>query len=206
MIRFDRLLFNVMFGITIPLLCFILFWWGTFIFTNDQKTIILAAMSGLGLGIIISILIKLISKPDIYRLPVPVLILVYLFYNVVMFAMFMGVPFFHLLLGVGAGYYWAKYIEQHKEITSHATEIRRISLFASVVIAIVCFFSASIALLNQSTASELRSMFRLPFSLTRTSLLILIVTGGLLMIVGQYLLVKITMSKTLKGNENKKTS
>ncbi len=200
MIRFDRLLFNVLFGIAIPILCFIVFWWGTFIFTNDQKIIIIASLTGLAIGILISLLIKFINKPDIYGLSEPVLILVYMFYNGILFAMFMGIPFFHLFLGIIAGYYWAKYIINHKGITDYKREIRRISVFASVITGIVCIFSAAVALLSKSTLSELKHMFHLPFELTRPLLIAFLISGGLLMIVVQYLLVKIIMKKTLSGN------
>ena len=200
MIKFDKLLFNIMFGIAIPLLCFILSWWTAFIFTDDIKIIKIAALSGLSVGIVISLLIKLISKPHYYELSVPVLILVYLFYNGVLFAMFMGIPVFHLILGITAGYYWAKYVIHHKEITNYKLEIRRISVFATLVTGIVCFFSASIALLSNSTAEDLKGMLRLPFDITIPLLIAFILTGGILMIVIQYLLVKLTMRKTLHGN------
>ncbi len=206
MIRFDKLLFNVLFGIAIPILCFIIFWWGTFIFTNDQKIIIIASLTGLGVGILISLLIKFINKPDIYQLSKPVLILVYLFYNGILFTMFMGIPFFHIFLGIIAGYYWAKYMTHHEEITDYKREIRRVSVFASSVIGIVCMFSAAVALISKSTTSDLKLMFNLPFDISRPMLIAFIVTGGLLMIVVQYLLVKVTMEKTLSANKNRKTS
>jgi hypothetical protein len=200
MMKFDRLLFNVLFGITMPLFCFILSWWGTFIFTGDQKTIIIASLSGLGIGIIISLLIKLTRKPDIYGLPIPVLIMIYLFYNALLFAMFMGIPFFHLFPGIIAGYYWAKYMILHKEPKNYDTEIRRIQVFCSIIIGLVCIASASVALLSKSTASELKHMFHLPFEITRPLLIVFVIAGGLLMIVIQYLLVKVTMKSTLSDN------
>jgi hypothetical protein len=200
MIRFDKLLFNVLFGISIPFFCFLVSWWGTFIITHDQNIIIIASFSGLGIGIIISLMIKLVSKPDIYGLSIPVLIMVYLFYNGVLFAMFMGIPFFHLFLGIIAGYYWAKYLINHKKITDYKREIRRISLFTSIVIGIVCMFSALVALINKSTIGDLKLMFNLPFDISRPMLIAFIVTGGILLIIVQYMLVKVTMKKTLQIN------
>jgi hypothetical protein len=200
MIKFDRLLFTVLFGIAIPLFCFIISWWGTFIITGDQKTIIIASLSGLGIGIIISLLIKLTRKPDIYKLPIPVLIMVYLFYNVLLFGMFMGIPFFHLFLGIIAGYYRAKYMILHMEPKDYDKEIRRIRVFCSVIIGLVCISSASLALLSKSTASEVKHMFHLPFEISRSLLMVFVITGGFLMIVIQYLLVKVTMKNTLSDN------
>jgi hypothetical protein len=193
----DRFIFSILFGITIPLISFILSWWTAFVFTGDLKIIKISALSGLAAGIIISFFYKIINKPDIYGLSVPVLILVYLFYNAVLFAMFMGVPFFHLLLGIAAGYYWSKYIRYHKEITNYRAEIQRISIFTSLITGVVCLFSASIALLNKSTTSDLKGMFRLPFEISQSMLVILLITGGFAMVVVQYILVKVIMKKTL---------
>lgn len=197
MMKFDRLLFNVLFGITIPVLFFIISWWCTFIFINDQKIIIIASLSGLVTGIIVDVLFKLMKKPDIYGLSKTVLILIYLFYNGILFGMFMGVPFFHLVPGIIAGYYQAKCMIHHNKLTNYTKEIQRMSLFASAIIGIVCLFSGTIAFTNKSTASELRSMFHLPFELSQALLVFLIVTGGILMIVAEYFLVKFTMKKTL---------
>jgi hypothetical protein len=200
MIKFDRLLFSVLFGIAVPLFCFILSWWGTFIFTSDQRIIIIAALSGLCVGIIISILIKLICRPKIYGLSGPLLIIVYLFYNCILFAMFMGIPFFHLFLGIVAGYYWAKYLIHHTEITDYKKEIQRISIFAAAITGLICVASASIALITESTAREIQSMFNLPFDISRPLLVTSVIAGGILMIAVQYLLVKFTMKRTLSKN------
>jgi hypothetical protein len=197
MIKFDRLLFSVLFGIAIPILCFITSWWGTFFFTSDHNIIRIAALSGLCIGIVISIFIKLISKPEIYGLSKPVLIIVYLFYNCILFAMFMGIPFFHLFLGIIAGYYWTKYMTHHIEITDYKKEIQRISVFASAVTGLICIASASIALITRSAASEIQSMFNLRFDISRPLLVTSVIAGGILLIAVQYLLVKLTMQKTL---------
>lgn len=200
MIRFDKLLFTVLFGITIPIFCFIISWWGTFVFTADLKIIKVAALSGLCVGIIISILIKLIARPEIYGLSKPVLILTYLFYNLILFTMFMGIPFFHLGLGVLAGYYRANYLIHHIEITDYKKEIQRISIFASAVTGFVCIASASVALISKSTAGDLQGMFNLQFEISRPLLVTFVIAGGLLLIAVQYLLVKLTMQKTLSNN------
>jgi phage shock protein PspC (stress-responsive transcriptional regulator) len=57
-----------------------------------------------------------------------------------------------------------------------------------------------VALLSKSTASELKHMFHLPFEISRLLLIVCVITGGFLMIVIQYLLVKFTMKRTLQDN------
>jgi len=172
-------------------------WWGAFLFTRDESTIIISSLTGLGLGIIITLMVKLKMNPDFYQLSVPVLIMVYFFYNILLYGMFMGVPFFHLFLGVIAGYYWANYIIIH-DIRDHKREILRISVFCTAFMTLICFSSAKIALANESTASEFEHMFRLPFELTRPLLITSLAAGGLILIVIQYLLVKYTMQWTLR--------
>jgi hypothetical protein len=199
MIRFDRVIFNVLFGLIIPVLCFMIFWWGSLVFTDETRIVIIATLSGLCVGIIISLLIKYIYKPDIYRLSVPVLILIYLFYSAGSFGFFMGMPVFNLVPGVIAGFYWAKRLIYNKEATDYKGEIRRISGFTSIVIGIVCLFSAAIALISKSTPEDLKGMLHLPFDISQPLLISIILTGGLFLIFAQYFLTRITMQQTLKS-------
>jgi hypothetical protein len=200
MIKFDRFLFNSLFGLVIPILCFLIFWWSSLLFTNDDKYIIIAAPTGFGVGLMISLFLKLTRKPDIYRLSKPILIMIYLFYNVGMFGFFMGVPVFHLILGVIAGFYWTKRLIHHNAAIVYKAEINRISRFTSIVIGFVCLFSAIFALISKSTPSDLKQMFHLPFDISQPLLISLIITGGLFLIFAQYFFTQITMKKILKIN------
>ena len=156
MIRFERLIFNVLFGMVIPVFCFLIFWWTTFLFTQNEKIIIIVSLSGLCLGLIIDFLIFYFFKPDIFKLSKPILVIIYLFYNAWLFGFFMGVPVFHLALGIIAGFYWMKRLIYQNEIKDYKREIHRTSIFTSIMIGVVCLFSAVIALLSESTPSDLQ--------------------------------------------------
>lgn len=198
MIRFDRLIFNVLFGMVIPAICFLGCWGISFLFTGNEKTIIIASLSGLCLGLMIDLIIYFFFKPDIFKLSKPILIIIYLFYNTWLFGFFMGVPVFHLALGIIAGYYWVKRLIYQNEIKDYKKEIQRTSRFTSVIIGVVCLFSATIALMSPSTPSDLKGMLRLPFEISQTILWCIIIAGGLILIIGQYFLTRATMISILK--------
>ena len=200
MINFEKFFFNCLFGLVIPIFCFLIFRWGSLLFTNKDSDIFIYSACGLGAGIIVSLVLKLILKPDIYRLPKPILVITYLFYNVGLFGFFMGVPVFHLILGVIAGFYWSKHLIYNNILTDLKAEISRISLFTSIVLAFVCLFSATIALMSKSTPSDLKGMLHLPFDISQTLLISFILIGGLFLILTQYFLTRTIMSKILKVN------
>jgi hypothetical protein len=199
MIRFERLIFKVLFGMVIPVFCFLFFWWTTLLFTRNEKTIAIVSLSGLCLGLIIDFLIYYFFKPDIFKLSKPILIIIYLFYNAWLFGFFMGVPVFHLAFGIIAGFYWMKRLIYQNEIKDYKREIYRTSLFTSIVIGVVCLSSAVIALISKSTPADLKGMLHLPFEISQTILLCIIIVGGLILIIGQYYLTKVTMISILKS-------
>ncbi|MCJ7449665.1 MAG: hypothetical protein MUO72_18465 [Bacteroidales bacterium] len=196
MIKFERLLFNVLFGSVIPILFFMIFWWSSLLFTEDNGIIMITSLSGLCLGIVISLLIKFTRKPDIYRLSGPVLILIYLFYNAGIFGMFMGMPVFNLIPGMIAGFYWTKRLIHSNETTDLKNKIHRTSSFTAIVIGFVCLFSAAIALISESTPGDLKRMLHLPFNISQLLLIVVIITGGLFLIIIQYFLTKVIMQRT----------
>ena len=198
MIKYDRILFNGIFGLVLPVFCFLFFWWGSLLFTNNNNLIMVAAISGLGTGLLISLYLKYKYRVDIYRLSKPILLLVYLFYNFVLLGLFMGVPIFHIILGVIAGFYRTKCLIYDNNIVDYKMEIFKISSFTSAITGFICLLSAVIALLSKSTPYDLKGMFRLSFDMTQPLLISFIITGGILLIVSQYWLTKFTMIKTLK--------
>ena len=198
MIRFEKLIFNFLIGAVIPALCFLGCWGISFLFTRDEKIIIIVSLSGLCLGILIDFLIYYFFKPDIFNLSKPILIIIYLFYNTWLFGFFMGVPVFHLALGIIAGYYWMKSLIYKNETKDYKSEIKRTCRFTSIVIGVVCMFSAAIALMSSSTPADLKGMLRLPFEISQTLLLCIIIVGGLILIIAQYYLTRATMFSVLK--------
>jgi hypothetical protein len=198
MSKTDRIFFNFLFGFVLPLIGFEAAVWIAFISGSSEKAIANAALLGFVVGLVVSLLIWFIFKPGIYKLPIPLLILVYLFYNICILGFFMGVPVFNLATGAIAGYYWSKRILNHNELDNSRRDIKRISVFTSSVTSIVCLTSAFVALLSKSTPEDLKGMFHLNFDITRPMLLGLISVGGIMLIALQYYLTRFVMIKTLK--------
>jgi len=198
MSKTDRIFFNFLFGFVLPLIGFEAAVWIAFESGSSEKAIAAAALLGFIVGLVVSLLIWFIFKPDIYKLPIPLLILVYLFYNICILGFFMGVPVFNLAMGALAGYYWSKRILSRNELQNSRGDIRRISVFTSSVTAVVCLASALVALLSKSTSEDLKGMFHLNFDITRPLLVCLIIAGGIMLVALQYYLTRFIIIKTLK--------
>jgi hypothetical protein len=196
--KIDRIFFDFMFGLVLPVFGFEVAVWLTFVSGSAERTIFISALLAFSVGIFISLLIRFILKPDNYKIPVPVLILVYLFYNVCILGFFMGVPVFNLAAGALAGYYWSKRIINRNELNNSRRDIQRVSVFTSSVTAVVCLTSAIVALLSKSTPEDLKGMFHLNFDITRPLLVSLITIGGLMLVGLQYYLTRFVMVKTLR--------
>jgi hypothetical protein len=198
MFKIIKAFFTVIIGLIFPILFFLLFWWSSFLLGCNDKTISILALTGLGMGLLIDFVIHLFWKINIYQIPETVLIAVYVFYSLCMFGFFMGVPVFHPLLGIMAGYYWAKRILFYKyPYGTYKSEIKRVSRFTAIVMGAISLCSAAIALIDKYTTSNLKGMLNLPFDIPMPWLVISIVLGGLLLIWFQYRLTKIVMTKLL---------
>jgi hypothetical protein len=189
---FDKIFFGAIFGAILPVTLFLTGWWGTFRFVPENQ-IFIYAFSGLFAGIILDFFFvkKLLS--NLFNLKYSSLILIYIFYSVCCFGFFMGVPVFSSLLGIPAGYYAARRCIFHgteKEIA--LKYINRTALFSVAVILFVADASAMIALFDPFTSEGLRNMLGLKFEITKTMLVLIITLGGILLIIFQYFLTKIT--------------
>ncbi|MGA1976603.1 MAG: hypothetical protein ABSG89_01970 [Bacteroidales bacterium] len=199
--KLDRIFFNLLFGIAIPLFCFMLSIWISFILKTGEKTIIISALISFTAGLVTTLIVWLIIKPDIYRIPVPVLILIYVFYNICILGFFMIVPVFNLAAGALAGYYWVKKISRLNDPNKRGRDVHKISLFTSTITGLVCLSSAIIALISKSKPEDLRKMFHIRFEITRPLLIVIVVTGGILLVALQYYLTRFIMISTLKLND-----
>lgn len=200
--RLDRIFFGFLFGSAIPVFCFEMGVWISFSLTTNERIIMISALGGLAAGIIISLLVFKIFHPDTFGLRVPLLVIIYLFYNVCILGFFMGVPVFNLVAGVLAGYYWAKRMVIRNELNEKEKYLKRIPLFTAAITTLICIASATIALLSKSTPYDLQGMFHLKFVVTPVILVGIIVIGGVLLVSIQYFLTKYVMNTTLKLSGN----
>lgn len=195
----SKLVFKIILGLFLPIFCYLLFLWISFMMGCNENTIILYSFIGLCIGFIADFILGRIWKSNIYEIAEWLLVVIYGFYSICLFGFFMGVPVFQVFLGMLAGYYWSKrllFLTKPKE--TFKSEIKRISGFSAFIMTIICLCSATIALIDNYTIANLTGMLHLPFEMTKTHLVLLIVLGGVFLVYAQYWLTMKVMVKTLK--------
>jgi len=177
-------------GLLCPGLVFFASWWAS-VFVLPESCIPAAALTGLALGILLDAIFLKRWIGQAYRLPAGLLVGVYLFSSLIVFAISMGVPVLNAALGIAAGGYVGRKLRHAGAGTQQLrSAARRVSTFATAVIAAVCALSAAIALASPSTPSDLQRMFqhvlRWQFAVTWSTIAGLILLGGSALIVLEY--------------------
>jgi hypothetical protein len=161
-----------------PLALFMGAWWGAYEFL-PEKWVPLGALSGLLLGLLADtfLLKRLIDRA--HQLNMAVWVAVFLFYSIGVFGFFMGVPVFNALLAIPAGFViGGKLASQGADTLQVRRAAGRTARFTTGVLVCICAASAFIALMSESTASDLRGMLGLGFEVTHGMIVGLILVGG----------------------------
>lgn len=111
------------------------------------------------------------------------------FYMVGLFGLFMGVPVFNILPGIGLAYISG--LNARREGTPADVFHRKLRWMNRVTLVILCAFllaSATIALVDPYTGGSLQGMLGLTGEVTRVQIILIIVFGGLSLIAAQWLL------------------
>jgi hypothetical protein len=190
MSKIEAAIVGLCLGLLGPVLLFFATWW-TSVFVLPDRAIPAAALSGLAIGLLLDVLFLKHWVRRVYRFPAGLLVLAYLFSSLIVFAVSMGVPVLNAGLGIAAGAYVGRKL-RHAEVDREKllAGARRVSVFATVVIALICALSATIALASPSTPADLQRMFQdlLPWQVpvTRSMILGLILLGGSALILLEY--------------------
>ena len=166
-----------------PLAFFMGAWWGAYEFL-PEKWVPLGALSGLLLGILADafLLKNLIDRA--HQLNVVFWVAVFIFYSIGIFGFFMGVPVFNALLAIPAGFViGGKLASQEADKLQVRKAAGRTAWFTTGVLVFICAASAFIALMSESTASDLRGMLGLGFEVTQGMIVGLILVGGVTLLV-----------------------
>lgn len=194
-----KTLFEIIVGGALPVFFFLLFWFTSVCFTDNIKTVAILALSGLTIGLVLALMASFYWKLDVFLLSPWVMLTVYIFYSLCMFGFFMGVPLLHPMLGLIAGAYWAnRMIYRDIPAEQYPTATKKVSFFTALVMGGICVLSASAALASTSTPSDLKGMLQLPFVVTMPMIATLILIGGTFLVVIQYWLTKMIMTRILK--------
>lgn len=187
--RFDKILLNLIYAPILPITLFLATWWISMNWIDDVR-ILLWALSGLVIGVLVDFrLYRCWLKVNYRRHPV-FTSLIYLFYSICIFGVFMGMPIFNILLGVVTGSYAARkaiVLGYSQEATNRL--IANIALTTTILLAVMFVCSAAIALHDPYTAANLRGMLGLPVNPSQKVIWLIIIVGGSLGLLIQYLLV-----------------
>lgn len=188
--RFDRIFAGITLGLIIPAATMCLSWWGSYLLGLGDTGVKWGTIAGLLVGLFLDMIVLRGLVYNFYSLPLIALLALYLFYSVGLLGFFMGVPVFNVFVGAAAGVYTGRKAkingQDRKELRG---ALKKAAVLATAVLLVVCFFSAFIALVDNSTAANLQGMLHLGFEITRMSIWILVVLGGLALLAVQLLLV-----------------
>jgi hypothetical protein len=194
----DKLFLGLFFGFAFP---FSLFLSGlaVWFFFFQNFSVYPFVLTGFLAGLVIDRIFLKWFIENGFMLSNTILAVFYLFYATCIYGFFMGFPIFNLGMGIVAGYYYSRRI-YYMRIPSDESRLimRKVSLFSAAVMLPVCIISAIIANMGEGVGSDLQGMFRLPFEVTRLMIWTVILIGGPALIILQYHITRLVMSKTAK--------
>ena len=195
---FDKI-FLVPLWILFPVLTVtLLFWWTGYLFnlTGQLPGIVL---SGFILGLIVCLLSIKGWLNKAYQHNTVLLIILYLFYMTGIFGFFMGVPVFNIIPGILAAIYFSrKTILLNNKADNYKNIINIIQLIMAAGLLFISTASAFIALSDAYTGENIKGMLGLSFDVTSEMIWFIIITGGLALLITQYLSIKVIEILTLR--------
>jgi len=201
---FYRKLFTiVLYQTPIPMALFLISWWISSTFVNDLKAL-LFAVGGLVIGLWLNK--ELVIPFQFYKIKKRVLAIVYIFFSISVLGYFMGIPVFNLLLGFLAGNYLSIRVMSNykveREITKNFKKGALYTSFVLLMITLLAWFTAMSDVENSiQTANEV-----LGVSLSKDKFILLITTGGILIVILQYFITYYTAKTMLQLWKHKRFS
>lgn len=180
--KIETAVLGVTLGAVPVIACFLTGWWASIPFVAESS-IWKYALIGLVAGILVDALFLARWMRCAYSMKPWIWMVIYGFYSTGMLGFFMGVPVFNLLLALPAGLFVGRWLAYMGADSTHVKKVtRQAARFTAGVLATVCLASASVALVADSTASDLQGLLALPFAVTQWMLIGLIVCGGAMLL------------------------
>jgi len=189
--KLESILIGIALRVLCPLLVIVLFWWSAAaifkyqIIPITERTIAIAAVAGLVVGIILDILYARKWIPRFYVLDLKLMALVYFFCSAIAAAFCMGLPVGNVLLGILAGMYIGRRLHYSNQgVELFPRQIKRVGIFTAMVTGI---WTVSIGLLALNEPIVIRLSAEL-LGITRDILasligvMLVLVFGAVLMI------------------------
>ncbi|MGD8501789.1 MAG: hypothetical protein PVJ86_14145 [Phycisphaerales bacterium] len=155
-------------------------------------------------GIIIDVIFLKKWVKMAYQMSNRILALLYLFYSVVGLGMGMGVPIFNFVLCIAAGVYIARRMHLTGADEERRNEaFKRTAVFCAAVMALMCCLITLWAIAGQMIGYRLETPL-LSLTLTLPIFTAVVLTGGAVLVLLQYLLTSAAAKITSKLLDNKK--
>jgi hypothetical protein len=194
--KLNGLIIGSIFPLTLGLLSVTI--WVLFDKSESRPFIYLA--SGLVIGGLIDLKFLKSWIDRRFNLPIWIIAMIYLVYNIFVYGFFMGLPVFNAFLGLLAGYYFGNRICFNKVgLEKHPKLINQVSIFVGLIMTFVCISSGFLAIYDNGAAGMIKNVLGLSFEVTSSMLWIIVLIGGLTLILTNILLTRITMIKTIKN-------
>lgn len=166
MSRFESIIIKLLIYFFIPLGCFVLFWWGSAtiflldIFPVSENNIAISAFLGLAIGVGLIIVFGNKLYKNFYSIKARYLIFSYLFFSLIGFAFFMGVPVLYLAIGTLAGMYIGRRFRFHQKVANEfAHTLNKASLAIAALSAGFALLTGLASLSETSVTDFLNSIF-----------------------------------------------
>lgn len=167
---------------------------------KSESRLLIYLISGLLIGVLIDLkfLKGWISRR--FNLPIWIIALIYIVYNVFVYGFFMGLPVFNAFLGLLAGYYFGNRICFNKVESEKLPKlINQVSIFSGLIMTFVCISSGFLAIYDNGAAGMIQDVLGLSFEVTSPMLWGIVLIGGLILILVNVFLARYTMIKTIKN-------
>ncbi|HPS12973.1 MAG TPA: DUF2878 family protein [Prolixibacteraceae bacterium] len=178
----EKIVYSLVLGF-IPLVFLFVAIWFAAVSLFPEKNFFYFSFAGLAAGFLIDFFFLKKGVLSCPKAPYWILIVIFLFYHIGMLGFFMGVPIFNAFMGILAGYYIGRRLQQSNLSEKQKKRIaRNTALFTPAIMMLICISSATFALIDPTTPSNLEGMFRLRFNITQGILISFIIIGGVLLV------------------------
>jgi len=183
----DRASSRLVLGAVAPVILLLTGWWGTLGVLGDNPAIGPAALGGLALGVTLDFTVLRNRLDSLFDLGPIALGVLALFYSIMIYGFFMGLPVGNLLVGLVGGYAVGRKAALHGSSPESAVTAARVTAgIVTAILAVLCAASAWMALNEPTIELQVRGMLGLPFEVTRSMIYATILGGGTALLAAQY--------------------
>lgn len=195
--RLETLLYALLLGGALPVFLFMLAVTLWFYLSSNEAIVLYPVIAAILTGLIIDGFFLRKCMARLYHLPIWIMVILFVFYNICIYGFFMGFPLFNLVMGPIAGYYMATRL--HKQTANPeriARTAKRTVVFTGVVMLMLCTVTAILGLSESSITYQSQEMLHINTANTRIILWAISLIGGVFLVGAQVILTRAVMLKS----------